>query len=458
MLAVISDTHLSDGTTGRMIRDDAFKRFRDTLRDLAYDASWREDGMYRPIEEIHLVLLGDILDVIRSTTWLGNGPKPWDRASEADFVGNVEQITRTILKENGTSVSILRDLDGGGSVTIPPSDGAGGVKPVGWEPWNQTRQKVKVHRHYMVGNHDWFYHLKGSEYDRIRRVIVQELGLANDPTLPFPHRPEECPDLLETLAKHGVYARHGDIYDSANFDGDRDTSSLGDAIVVELLVKFAEQVRETLPNEISRDFVENLKEIDNIRPNSMAPVWIASIVGSHAVTPEVAQKVKAIWNDLVKRLFDLDFVRRHFAFRHFGDLFILWLSRHLSLNTLSAVLLSPVVRMFSLGSRPSYRDALRERAAASTPSLSVVYGHTHVYDVIPLDSSGPRAHLRSQVYINSGTWRPYHELARRNSTPHKFLGYDLTTILTFYRGDEHRGQKYQTLYSSVDTMTDGEPR
>jgi hypothetical protein len=46
MLAVLSDTHLSDDTTSRMIRDDAFKVFRDTLRDLAYDASWREDGKY----------------------------------------------------------------------------------------------------------------------------------------------------------------------------------------------------------------------------------------------------------------------------------------------------------------------------------------------------------------------------------------------------------------------------
>ncbi len=64
MLAILSDTHLSDDTTGRTIRDGAFKVFRDTLRDLAYDASWRKDGKYRPIEEIHLVLLGDILDVI----------------------------------------------------------------------------------------------------------------------------------------------------------------------------------------------------------------------------------------------------------------------------------------------------------------------------------------------------------------------------------------------------------
>jgi len=51
--------------------------FKERLRDMAYDASWRADGKYRPLEEIDIVLLGDILDLIRSTKWLEGSVRPW---------------------------------------------------------------------------------------------------------------------------------------------------------------------------------------------------------------------------------------------------------------------------------------------------------------------------------------------------------------------------------------------
>jgi hypothetical protein len=71
MLVIISDLHLTDGTSGETIRTGAFRAFRARLRDLAYDASWREEDRYVPLEQVELVLLGDILDVIRSTRWCG---------------------------------------------------------------------------------------------------------------------------------------------------------------------------------------------------------------------------------------------------------------------------------------------------------------------------------------------------------------------------------------------------
>jgi hypothetical protein len=54
MLVIASDLHLTDGTSsGETIRSSAFRIFRERLRDLAYDASWRADGKYKPIEECH---------------------------------------------------------------------------------------------------------------------------------------------------------------------------------------------------------------------------------------------------------------------------------------------------------------------------------------------------------------------------------------------------------------------
>jgi len=58
MLVIISGLHPTDGTSGETIRSGAFNGFRERFRDLAYDASWRGDDEYRPLEDIDLLLLG----------------------------------------------------------------------------------------------------------------------------------------------------------------------------------------------------------------------------------------------------------------------------------------------------------------------------------------------------------------------------------------------------------------
>jgi hypothetical protein len=63
VLVIISDLHLTDGTSGETIKPGAFRAFREALRELAYDASWRSEKKYVPVDGIDLVLLGDILDV-----------------------------------------------------------------------------------------------------------------------------------------------------------------------------------------------------------------------------------------------------------------------------------------------------------------------------------------------------------------------------------------------------------
>ena len=62
MLVIISDLHLGDGTTASSIAPGAFRLFSNRLRETAYYASFRRDGMYRPIDRLDLVLMGDVLD------------------------------------------------------------------------------------------------------------------------------------------------------------------------------------------------------------------------------------------------------------------------------------------------------------------------------------------------------------------------------------------------------------
>jgi hypothetical protein len=101
VLVIISDLHLTDGTSGATIRPGAFRAFRESLRELAYDASWRSDTKYVPIDRIDLVLLGDILDVIRSTKWCGSPAqvRPWGDQKDSRFSDIVTRITEDIIKK-----------------------------------------------------------------------------------------------------------------------------------------------------------------------------------------------------------------------------------------------------------------------------------------------------------------------------------------------------------------------
>ena len=87
----------------------------------------------------------------------------------------------------------------------------------------------------MVGNHDWFFHLRGERFDALRETMAKQMGLSTPPYAPFPHEPWESDELLAALRRHKVFARHGDKYDPFNYEGDRDASSLGDAIVAHVV-------------------------------------------------------------------------------------------------------------------------------------------------------------------------------------------------------------------------------
>ena len=69
MLVLISDLHLGDGTTGSSIPTSAFQLFAKRLRLDAHFAS-AQGERYRAIEELDVILLGDILEVLHSNRWL----------------------------------------------------------------------------------------------------------------------------------------------------------------------------------------------------------------------------------------------------------------------------------------------------------------------------------------------------------------------------------------------------
>src|SRR5574341_2661300 len=159
MLVIVSDLHLTDGTTGMCIPAGAFELFRERLEDMVYDASQRGDGTYRPIESFDLLLLGDILDPLPSTQWMAEEKgqpgyaRPWSKPDDPAFVNKVSQITEKIISENAESLEILCRIARGEGLSLPPATKNHQADLlVSRDPSIHQHLPVQVRIRYMIGN------------------------------------------------------------------------------------------------------------------------------------------------------------------------------------------------------------------------------------------------------------------------------------------------------------------
>lgn len=447
MITFISDTNLTDGTLGETIHPGAFAAFRERFRDLAYDASWRSDGKYRPIEELDLVLLGDTIDFLRSTKWLSIHQRPWSGTQDPELVAKVAEITEAILTANKKSLDILKGFVSGNVITLPPATQDGIPARVSREPDAPERLPVRVHIHYVAGNHDRMFHRRGSAYDCVRNKAVDAMGLVNAADVPFPHDPFESDLLKQTYRAHHVFGRHGDIFDSFNYDQDPDASSLGDAIVIELLNKFPEAVIRQLGSEVPEVCRQGLCEIDNVRPLLITPVWMNGLLRRTCTDP-LAKKIKDVWDGLVDEFLEIEFVRKHHSISQlFDDVtkleWALKFSRGVSLANLSKVV-SWCKDRLGIQEAGFYPNAFNEAEFKNRNAQFIVYGHTHNYEIVPLDTVASGTGVLEQLYLNSGTWRAVHELAQLHPAQQQFIGYHVMTYLTFFKDDERGGRSFES--------------
>lgn len=441
MLVIISDLHLTDGTSGATISPGAFELFADALGDLARGASCRVGGAYRPIERIDLVLLGDVLDVIRSTRWLSQTAiRPWSNLDTPEAIAFIDRATDDILRHNEPSLARLREL-AQGSISLPPANRAG--KPA----IGAAEIPVPVRIHYLVGNHDWFYHRRSSHYHSIRAKLVRQMGLANAADTPFPHDPGESGELVDLLRRHKVFARHGDIFDPFNFMGDREMSSLGDAIVIELLTRFAAQVETELLDDLPMATLVGLRELDNIRPLILAPVWIDGLLERTCPSPAMRTQIKRVWDRLADEFLDLEFVRMQDSWNP-ADLVdglqtALKFSKCFSIGRASSVV-EWYQRVRGSADASYHTHALGEQDFRNRRARHIVYGHTHFAESVPLDASFAEGYVLNQMYFNSGTWRRVHRQTRLAPAEHEFIASECMNYLAFFQADERRGRPFET--------------
>jgi UDP-2,3-diacylglucosamine pyrophosphatase LpxH len=468
MLVIISDLHLTDGSTGERISSGAFRLLRERLESMAYDASKRSDGSYKPIEEFDLVILGDGFDLIRSTAWNAENEgapgftRPWNDPNSEALINKVAQITDGILIHNAESMEVMRSLADGTGVTLPPATRTGGVnRRVSRDRRSTNRLPVKANIYYMIGNHDWLYHLPGPAYDQIRQKVIDSFGLANPPS-PFPHIASESATIQELFLQHKVYAQHGDIHDPYNYvkERGRDYSSIGDVMVIELFNMIPERVKAELGNELSANMYKDLDEMFSVRPMTMTPVWITNLCERYHLNEAQKGKIDEIWDDVTGRLLDVKFLDEMDTFSPFDPVdniqLFLKITRPLSVKRMAD--LSPrVTKLFHIHSALSgggelgfESQAAEEEACKSKDAQYIVYGHTHGYKVYPLRATEKNGKPFDQYYINSGTWHPLHELGNMENEEQQFVSFKTMTYLGFYKDDERKGRSFETWSGTLE--------
>jgi hypothetical protein len=449
MLAIISDLHISDGTTGQLLAPGTIDLLCERLCDLAWRASWRSGAAYRPIDRIDLVLLGDVLDIMGSRRWLASPCRPWDDHQSPAVIDATAGVVDEILRRNVECIRTLRSLATEATVSLPPATAAG--QPV----LEAEEMPVAVCTHYMVGNRDWPLHLKGTPYDLIRHKVTHHLGLVTSYNKPFPHEASECEQLQDALRRHRVLARHGDIYDPLSFGDERDAASLTDVLAIELIARFLQHVESELIDQISAATWTALCSIDQIRPILLIPAYMESAL-ERTATPVIRNRIKRMWDYMVEQVLHLEIVRQMTATSSAemidGLAAALKFSRRDTQNWIGRTM-GFLANLRGTTSMSYAQHALAEADFRNRRTRHIVYGHTHQQEIVPLDASHVDGYVLNQTYFNTGSCRRCYQPTQMLAGNYELAACETFSLMCFYQEDERSGRTYETWCGSLAPIT-----
>ena len=433
MLVVVSDIHLSDGSTANNVHGTAFELLSSEIA-----AAQRAKGA----TEIHLLLLGDIFDLVRTDWWHRNtapADRPWggtlDPATGMNqdagkIQAQFEQVFGRVLADPGTA-ALLEMLN-----RLPA----------------ETQLPVRIT--YVLGNHD--------------RVLINFPSLQEMLRVKLPKVPE-----LEFVngfrsARYGVQARHGHEWDEnchafqyynkvlrpkgqpqcKRFDpSPYRVMAIGEVVTAELMSGLVYYAVEANPNP-SPDYVAFLRafrDLNNLRPMLDVFLWVEWFARKqlpayegtlHAAMKQalgslLASSVAKRWDALQSDLLlsgDLT-DRLTFVYKHLlGNSFDGFRERVEGLRKVGNV-----VSLLSRDSDP-YLEGVKQEEVWTSKAPSgipyIMYGHTHQPRnvVVSADLDGG-----VKLYVNTGTMLP---LIERTDDREGFGSLTQMTMAFVYGSDE----------------------
>jgi len=430
MLVLVSDLHITDETTANNVNPEALELL---------GADILETAERRGAREIHLVLLGDILDLVRTDYWHRSGIpmrlRPWGGTLDLRTGMNADS---SAIREQFHAIL--------GGILATPTAGALGTTlatlAAGPVPFRAT---------YVVGNHERVMWNFPSLQEAVRAAMP--------PIAAFAPRVEST--------EYGVLARHGHEWDEHSHgwqfrrtvlipgaEVDRfapeayEVMAIGEAVTAELMSGLVYHARD---QGAPMSLVDQLKDVNNLRPLLDVFAWLEWIGGarerdlrrmlheslSRALDGLLETSLARQWDHLrTDTLVSGDLVDRLQQARAFllGPDFesfrgrVQWLGR---LQRLVPALL-PAEEGLLAGARS---EAVLGQATGPGGTQRVIYGHTHRarHDYF---SSEPDGTVR--MYINTGTFLP---LISRAADRRSFSSVLQMTMVYVYRSDEDMQRK-----------------
>ena len=402
MLVFISDIHFTDSTTIGSMKPGAFAIFCRMLEDIISRST---------AEEVTLVMLGGILDLLRFGAWQDTSLRPWSDIAERDAGGrDLEDVT----------VEIVRRIAG------DPAN-IESVSHIHARKATLKHKGVDLEIDCIPGKHDRLLNL----FPTSRGAAANFLGLERSPDGPLPAE--------KLWPKHRVLARHGDIHDPLNYDGKDQPSSLGDAIVIELLNRFPDEIRKELgDNDEFSELLTGINDVDYVRPLIDIPAYISFLCRKHGKRG-VTVKVKRAWHRLAGQFIELPFVTEHdrpFRWDLVNSLkAALFFSRTMSVERIAAAVSNRHVRQLYHSPGRFARYAAEEEAFENSAVDFVVYGHTHKSVVLPISNSEKNG-KKERFYFNTGTWREVFEKSLSARRKHCFARRNVMTFVCIFKDGE----------------------
>ena len=441
MLVLISDLHLSDGSTARNVNAEAFALMASLVRDTA---------VRREAREIHLVLLGDIFDLVRSDYWLREAVPP-DRRP---WGGPADPRTAVNADAAAVEAQFAAVLDG--------ILGTESARALGRAMAALADAGLPLKVTYVVGNHD--------------RILWNFPGLRARITGALPYLDTFVTGLESR--EYAVVARHGHEWDdqchgwrfrdTVLLPGERlgrfapevyEVMAIGEVITAELMGGLVYHVRQ---GGAPHALVEQVMEVNNLRPILDVFTWLEWLgeggTEAHqrllfdalrtAVDGVLDSRLARQWDrierdilvsaDLVDRLQQARAVLMAADFRSFR-------ARVEAARRLQ----SGFTRVFGEEDRLRTGAAAEEAlqpAQAARGIQRVVYGHTHRAQHVYF--SGERDG-RARMYVNTGTYLP---LISRAADRRSFASSLQMSLVYLYRDDEDTAGKVPGT-SSMDIWT-----
>lgn len=200
-------------------------------------------------------------------------------------------------------------------------------------------------------------------------------------------------------------------------------------------------------SELPPALIESLRELVNVRPILATPLWIYGQLRQNGISPALQKKLKHLWDEMCNEFLALPFVQTYdkpFKLDMVDGLELaIRLTNQVSFQTIDDLVVW-IREKFSSQETTFARHALKEEAFLHRTAQFIVYGHTHRAEIVPLDTFPTAKRLTSQIYLNSGTWHTYFDLAVSKPNEQKFVPYQVLTYLTFYKEGKRGGRRFET--------------